>query len=227
MKFPDNSPILLLNLEPDVIKALQTGRKTKICKLFQEDDAPVTTDKIYCVREKVYVPEWNYDITSFDKEVWYEADGKLPDELKEHYTHKFFEFEAPIWTIRLIYEIKHVKKIRLHSLTEDDAKSLGVDYALSEEEASFVLSQGGLPREFYGYKNYLKDGSGGEPVPSCRSALESYRTLWDKIFFKHNAGWQSNPEVLLIKIQEIKNNGIRECIKTSLPIYGGFYKHAS
>jgi len=227
MKFPKDSPVLLLDLQTDVVNALRSGRKTKICKLFDKEEIPVTTSKIYCIREEVIVPDWGFTIPQFSGEVWYPADGKLPDKLKEHYIHQLPEGRAPLWTIRLFFEIRQVRRMRLHSLTEEDAKSLGVEYALSEKESEYVLSNGGLPREFYGYKNYLNDGTGDEPVQNCRSALESYKTLWDKVFSPYNAKWDSNPEILLIKIQEIKNTGIRDCIKTSLPVYGGYYKYAS
>ncbi|WP_027188869.1 hypothetical protein [Desulfovibrio cuneatus] len=90
----------------------------------------------------------------------------------------------PRWGSRITLAIASVRVERLHSITEEDAMAEGVERAT-------------LPSGNTVYRNYMVENNNSGPVvmPTiiCRTAVDSYQTLWQKL---HGPGaWEANPWV--------------------------------
>jgi hypothetical protein len=92
---------------------------------------------------------------------------------------------VPRWASRISLEIAKVRVERLQQISEEDATDEGVEY-------------NGATHYWRSY-----DLRGQNPFCS-RSAVASFRSLWDSINKKRGLGWDSNPWVWVIQFGIVK-----------------------
>lgn len=90
---------------------------------------------------------------------------------------------------RIYKQIKSIRLERLQSINEHDAISEGIE----PNPVELLL---GVPKQDIAYRNYSVEGL------KYTSAIESYRTLWEKI--NGIESWAHNPWVWVVKFQPVK-----------------------
>ncbi len=166
-------PILFNSL---MVRAILGGTKTQTRRKFKNigDKCPYGSvgDRLW-VREKFCIPEPRYFV--------YAADVR-ESELK------LFKWKPSIFMLkiycRLFLEITDIRIERLNKITEQDAIEEGVGKVFNT-----------LFRE-YRYTDYMDCGS------QCRSAVSSYKTLWESI--NGVGSWEKNPFVWVVSFKRVE-----------------------
>ncbi len=113
----------------------------------------------------------------------------------------------PKFASRLTLEIKDIRVERIQDISEKDAIAEGVSPLFTQAE---INAKGRYWKELdlnpMPWKNYLwntkKDN--GSQFSSCKTAKESFKTLWFQI--NGEKSWIENPWVWVIEFQKITNN---------------------
>lgn len=133
------------------------------------------------VGNQLWVREtWRKD--EFNGDILYKADEKV--------TYPVVKWKPSIHmpkaACRAFLEITNIRLARLQDITEEDAKAEGVIFGKKY------------------WRDYQKEKGGvTQFVNSCRSARESFFTLWDSVYGWHAAS--KNPWVWAIEYKLIKN----------------------
>ncbi len=101
----------------------------------------------------------------------------------------------PARAVRYFLEVTAVRVERLQAISETDARAEGVEYAQGWEEEMGEGFTGG-----YGYRDYLKTD---DEDFGCRTARDSYRTLWESI--NGPGSWDANEWVWVIEFKRINS----------------------
>lgn len=118
--------------------------------------------------------KYRADGESFD---WYDGNSDFPCEKIPWKP----SIHMPKTACRLFLKVKSVRVERLQDVSEDDAKSEGVEYKYDEEIG-------------YTYKHYLKPKFGPSPI-------QSFETLWRSI--NGEKSWKDNPWVWVIEFERV------------------------
>lgn len=138
---------------------------------------------------KLWVREtWLYN-DSIEEPYAYKADYNAEGMARHKGSWKPSIF-MPKEACRLWLEIQEIGVERLQAISEEDARSEGVDSYKSEVVGTR-------------YKDYIADASGyGDPAvdyPTVSSPIESFKTLWESINGKDS--WALNPWVWVVKFK--------------------------
>jgi len=98
----------------------------------------------------------------------------------------------PRWASRLQLKINNVKVERVQDVTEKDAIGEGVfKFDLDKDSAE----------DFGAWRNYLKDEFSG--WIGCRTAKDSFMSLWDSINKDRGHSWESDPWTWVVNFEKI------------------------
>ena len=89
------------------------------------------------------------------------------------------------WASRITLEIVNVRVERLKSISEADAMAEGIE-----------LPENGT------YRDYSVKPEDNEGYDYCKSAVDSYRTLWEKI--NGPGSWDANPWVWVVEFKRVE-----------------------
>lgn len=127
--------------------------------------------------------------------VFYRADGPVPVQPPLGRANWRPSIHMPRWASRITLEITGVRVERIQDITEDDARAEGVAFDSGWEEQ---CGEGYTSGE--GFLDYRSK----DDAFSCRTAADSYRTLWDSLYGGDHRAWAANPWVWVVEFRRIE-----------------------
>ena len=125
--------------------------------------------------------------------VFYRADGPVPVQPPLGRANWRPSIHMPRWAARIILEITNVRVERLQDISEADAMAEGCAFESGWEESC---------GEGYASGGGFLDYGSKDDAYSCRTAIGSYRTLWDSLYGP--LAWDANPWVWVGEFRRVE-----------------------
>lgn len=204
------TPILF---NADMVRAILEGRKTQTRRPYSGPLLAVHEGRPLCqAKDGVYrkpVAPWSIGDRLWVRETFFDAGPFMTAPL--FYGKPRFQYRADGYDIgchkwcpsihmpreasRITLEITDVRVEPVQKISEADAIAEGVEFDSGWEEPCGEGYTGGE-----GFRDYQSE----DDAFSCRTAFDSYRTLWDALYAAKGPAWSTNPWVWVIEFRRVE-----------------------
>ncbi|MDP4557915.1 hypothetical protein Q9247_09490 [Halomonas meridiana] len=191
----------------DMVNAILAGRKTQTRRIVKPQRHPygeiISADKVAeevlgmtgAIRcpygqpgDRLWVREAfrSRRVDNLPGDVAYRADCPGEKTVPNSYGRPWKpSIHMPRWASRITLEIVSVRVERLQNISEADAMAEGIE-----------LPENGT------YRDYSVKPENNEGYDYCKSPVDSYRTLWEKI--NGSDSWDANPWVWVVEFKRVE-----------------------